>query len=74
MKLVVKVRRNTARLRIVELPETRFLKETGFLIFAYPSSIEVRRALGSGFPVGRRKTDNMRAVSRIKNYQLFTIS
>ncbi len=31
---------NTARLRIVEVPETRFLKETGFLIFAYPSSIE----------------------------------
>jgi hypothetical protein len=30
---------NTARLRIVEVPETRFLKETGFLIFAYPSSI-----------------------------------
>jgi hypothetical protein len=35
---------NTCRLTILEvpetLPETRFLQETGFLIFSYPSSIE----------------------------------
>ncbi len=43
---------NTARLTIVDVPESRFLEETGILIFAYPSSIDYQ-------PQSRGGSDNL---------------
>jgi hypothetical protein len=37
----ISIRINTILLMIVEVPETRFLKETGFLIVAYLKRIDI---------------------------------
>ncbi|MEC4817886.1 MAG: serine/threonine-protein kinase PknK, partial [Scytonema sp. PMC 1069.18] len=41
---------NTTKDTIVEVPETRFLEETGFLIFAYPNSIDTQLTFDTNKP------------------------